>query len=105
MSKLIKRRLHTLSADELHAAHLTPYLQKATEELDIKLRTSQQQNEIVQAKIKEQRTEIERLLGGLEYVVKDIGGSVDAIRTNQQTGYDELRSDVWQMEQEVAATR
>ena len=56
-------------------------------------------------RIKDQRAEIERLLSGLEWVVKDIEGSTDAMRTNEQGGFNELRSEVWQMEQEMAVTR
>ena len=56
-------------------------------------------------KIKDQHAEIERLLSGLESVVKDIEGSVDAMRTNEQGGFNELKSEVWQMEQEMATTR
>lgn len=56
-------------------------------------------------KINDQRAEIERLVNGLENVVKDIEGSVEALRTSEQGGFNELRNEVWQMEQEVAATR
>lgn len=98
-------RLHTLSADELYTAHLTPYLQQAAEELNTKLHTTQQENSIMMGKINDQRAEIDRLLNGLQSVVKDIEGSVDAMRANEEVGFNELRSDVWQIEQEVAATR
>jgi hypothetical protein len=57
------------------------------------------------SKIKEQRAEIEQLLSGLDGVIKDIEGSVDAMYTNEQSGFNELKSDVWEIEQEVAATR
>ncbi|OCT49292.1 putative MIND kinetochore complex component Nnf1 [Cladophialophora carrionii] len=100
-----ERPLHTLSAEELYAAHLTPYLQRATDELNTRIQKSQQENTVILGKINEQRAEIEQLLNGLQHVVKDIEGSVDAMRSNQQTSFDELRSDAWQMEQEVAGTR
>lgn len=100
-----ERPSHTLSADELYTAHLTPYLQKATEELETRIGASQQQNENIQNKIHAQRAEIERLLNNLEHVVKDIEGSVEAMHTNKQTDFDELRNEGWQMDQEVAATR
>ena len=56
-------------------------------------------------KINPQRAEIERLLSGLELSIKDIEGAVNVLQKNQQTGFDELRDDVWQMEQEVSAER
>ncbi len=70
-----------------------------------KLQSTQQDNAATMARIQDQRAEIERLLSGLEWMVKDIEGSVEAMYTNEQSGFDELKSDVWQMEQEVAATR
>ncbi|KIW23203.1 uncharacterized protein PV07_11423 [Cladophialophora immunda] len=100
-----ERPLHTLSADELHTAHFTPYLQQATEELNTKLQKSQQENAVMRGSISEQRAEIERLLASLEHAVKDIEGSVEAMCTDEQSGFNELREEVWQMEQEVAATR
>ncbi|KIW65662.1 hypothetical protein PV04_07902 [Phialophora macrospora] len=100
-----ERPLHTLSAEELYAAHLTPYLQRATEELNMRIQKSQQENTVIFGQINNQRAEIERLVSGLQHTVKDIEGSVDAMHSGQQTSFDELRNDVWQMEQEVARTR
>ncbi len=104
-TKLTTRSLHTLSAEELYTAHLTPYLQKATEEYTERIQKTQQENTMVFSKINDQRAEIERLLNGFEHAVQDLEGSVEAMRTNQQTGFEGLRNDVWQMEQEVAETR
>jgi kinetochore protein NNF1 len=70
-----------------------------------KLQSTQQDNAATMAKIHAQRAEIEQLLSGLEWVIKDIEGTVDAMYTNGQSGFNELKSDVWQMEQEVAASR
>ncbi|KAK4939935.1 hypothetical protein LTR10_019894 [Elasticomyces elasticus] len=99
------RPLHTLSADELHSAHLTPYLQQAQDELSSKLQSTQADNATIITKINEQRAEMEQLLSGLDCVIKDIEGSVDAMYTDEQSGFRELKSDVWTIEQEVAATR
>lgn len=94
------RRLHTLSADELYAAHTAPFLQQTSIEFDNKLRATQQNNLHMVDTITAQRAEIEQLLGSLENVVRDIEGSVDAME-----GVDGLKKEVWDMEQEVAATR
>ncbi|KIX01585.1 uncharacterized protein Z518_09311 [Rhinocladiella mackenziei CBS 650.93] len=99
------RPLHTLSGDELYAAHLAPYLQQVTEELNAKVQKTQEDNAAMAAKINDQRAEIERLLNGVEWVVKDIEGSVNAMHVNEQGGVNVLKSDVWQMEQEMAATK
>ncbi|KAH0831443.1 hypothetical protein AYO21_06426 [Fonsecaea monophora] len=100
-----ERALHTLSADELYSAHLTPYLQQATEELNTRLQKSQQENTVMREAVCGQRGEIERLLGSLEHAVKDIEESVEAMYTDESSGVNELREESWQMEQEVAATR
>lgn len=43
---------------------------------------------------------MEQLINGLENVVRDLEGSIDALN-----GADGLKPDVFAMEQEVAATR
>ena len=96
-------RLHTLSAQELYAAHLTPYLQEATQMLESRLQTSQQDNQALMEKIATQRAEIERLVGGIEGVVKDLEGSVEVMGSGMGRGVDGLRAEVWEMEEEVKA--
>ena len=106
VSRANRNRLHTLSATELYTAHLTPYFQRATEELNTKLQQTQQENASVVAKINDQRAEIERLLNSLDAAVKEAEDSVQAMQVDGgNNGLGDLRSDVWQMEQEVAATR
>jgi kinetochore protein NNF1 len=95
--------LHTLSAQELYDAHLTPYLQEATQTLELRLRTSQQDNQALMEKIATQRAEIERLVGGIEGVVKDLEGSVEVMGSGMGRGADDLRAEVWEMEEEVKA--
>ena len=96
-------RLHTLSAQELYTAHLTPYLQEATQMLESRLQTSQQDNQALMEKIATQRAEIERLVGGIEGVVKDLEGSVEVMSSGMGRGVDGLRAEVWEMEEEVKA--
>jgi hypothetical protein len=50
-------------------------------------------------KIAMQRVEIERLVSGIEGVVKDLEGSVEVMGS----GVDGLRAEVWEMEEEVKA--
>jgi kinetochore protein NNF1 len=89
----------------LYTAHIHPYLEQATGELDSRLQSSRQDNAAMMDKINAQRAEMEQLLNDLEGVIEDIDGSVAAMRTNEQGPFiHELKSDVWQMEQEVAAT-
>lgn len=56
-------------------------------------------------KITAQRAEIEQLVNGLEGIVKDIEGSVEAMGAGVGKGVEGLRAEVWEMEQEVQATR
>lgn len=91
-------RPHTLSADELHAAYLTPYLQQATTMLEGRLRDTQEENGVLMQRIGEQRAEMERLVKGLEGVVADLEGSVGAMGDGLGGGVDGLRGEVWDME-------
>ena len=52
-----------------------------------------------------QRAEMEKLISGLESVISDIQGSVDAMTGSEDVTMEGLKQDVWEMEQEVAATR
>ncbi|KEF59560.1 uncharacterized protein A1O9_04405 [Exophiala aquamarina CBS 119918] len=99
------RPMHTLSADELYTAHLAPYFQQATADLNSKLQRTQQENVQMMATIDQQRAEIERLLSGLDTAVKDIEDSVKAMQSHEEAGVSGLRTDVWQMEHEVALAR
>jgi kinetochore protein NNF1 len=89
----------------LYTAHLTPFLQQASTELDAKLQTTQQDNVQIMQEIDAQRAEIEQLVAGLENVVAGIEGSIEAMNAGNPNGLAGLKNDSWQMEQEVAATR
>ena len=56
-------------------------------------------------RIDAQAAEIERLVAGLEGVVKDIEHSIDAMNADGPNAMAGLRNDTWQMDQEVAAGR
>lgn len=97
---------HTLGADQLYTAHLTPFLQSAATELQGRLDTTQQENHGTMQTIEMQRAEIERLVAGLEGVVKDVEGSISALTAHDPgNGVAGLRDEAWKMEQEVAATK
>ena len=48
---------------------------------------------------------MEQLISGLESVIEDVQGSVDAMTGAEGSSMGQLKQDVWEMEQEVAATR
>jgi hypothetical protein len=54
-------------------------------------------------KIAAQRAEIERLVGGIEGVVRDLEGSVETMGSGVVGGVEDLRAEVWEMEEEVQA--
>jgi kinetochore protein NNF1 len=100
------RPLHTLSGEELYAAHLTPFLQHAAIELASKLCDTQRQNQIMMDNIAKQRQEIQALVQGMDGVARDIEGSVAAMNdADDRPGMRTLRDDIFEMEQELAATR
>lgn len=56
-------------------------------------------------KINAQRVDIERLVSGLESIVQDLENSVDAMGSTTENRDKPLRTEIWEMEQEIAATR
>lgn len=56
-------------------------------------------------KIAAQRAEMDRLVGGIEGVVRDLEGSVEVMRSELANGMDGLQTDVWEMEEEMKAAR
>ncbi|KAJ5238718.1 MIND kinetochore complex component Nnf1 [Penicillium chermesinum] len=68
---------HTLGAEELYQAHLTPYLQEAQSSLNDKIETTNAQNSALAQTVQAQRQEIEKLLSHLESVVTDIEGGCE----------------------------
>ena len=96
-------RPHTLSAEELHTAYLTPYLQQATIMLDQRLKDTQEENGVLMQRITEQRAEMESLVKGLEGLVADLEGSVEAMGSGMGGGVNGLRADTWDLDGEVKA--
>jgi kinetochore protein NNF1 len=78
-----------------------PYLQQATQTLESRLQSSQRENQALMEKIATQRAEIERLVGGIEGVVRDLEGSVEVMGSGVGRGIEGLRAEVWEMEEEV----
>ena len=93
------------TAEELYTAHLMPYLQRATQMLESRLQFSQQENQALMEKITAQRAEIERLVGGIEGVIRDLEGSVEVMDSGVARGVEGLRTEVWEMEEEAQAAR
>jgi kinetochore protein NNF1 len=73
--------------------------------LESRLQFSQQENQALMEKITAQRAEIERLVGGIEGVIKDLEGSVEVMDSGVVSGVEGLRTEVWEMEEEAQAAR
>jgi kinetochore protein NNF1 len=67
------------------------------------LQSSQQENHALMEQITAQRAEIERLVNGVEGVVRDLEGSVEVMGSGIGRGVEGLRAEVWEMEEEVKA--
>lgn len=96
---LIQHRPHTLGAEELYKAHLTPYLQEAQATLNDKLEATHAQNAELSQTVQAQRLEIEKLLSHLESVVTDVEGAATAATQFSQEHH--IRQDAVQMDEEV----
>ncbi|KAK5083256.1 hypothetical protein LTR70_007973 [Exophiala xenobiotica] len=81
--------MHLLSAQELHAAHLTPTLIRAENELHGKLDSVQEGNKDMMAKVEEQRAEMRRLVQQLEQMVEDVEGAAQVVENDVMR--DDLR--------------
>lgn len=92
---------HTLGAEDLYRAHLTPYLQEAKSVLDNKLETTHAENAELAQTVQAQRLEIEKLLSHLESVVTDIEGAATA--ATQFSKEHHIRQDAVEMDEEVNA--
>jgi kinetochore protein NNF1 len=94
-------RPHTLGAEQLYKAHLTPYLQEAQATLNGKLDETHAQNAELAQTVQAQRREIEKLLAQLESVVTDIEGAATAATEFSKEHH--IRQDAVQMDREVNA--
>ncbi|KAJ6186261.1 hypothetical protein N7519_007562 [Penicillium mononematosum] len=92
---------HTLGAEDLYKAHLTPYLQEAQSTLNARLEATHAENAELAQTVQAQRLEIERLLSHLELVVSDIEGAASA--ATQFSRQHHIRQDAIQMDEEVKA--
>ncbi|CAI7620174.1 unnamed protein product [Penicillium manginii] len=92
---------HTLGADELYKAHLTPYLQQVQSTLDSKLEATHAENAELAQRVQAQRLEIERLLAHIESVVADVEGAASA--SMQYSLENRIREEAVQMDEEVKA--
>ncbi|KAJ5562383.1 hypothetical protein N7535_003164 [Penicillium sp. DV-2018c] len=92
---------HTLGAEELYKAHLTPYLREVQSTLDARLEATHAENAELAQTVQKQRVEIERLLANLGLVVSDIEGAATAAA--QFSKGHHLRQDAIQMDEEVRA--
>lgn len=92
-------RPHTLGAEDLYRAHLTPYLQEAQSTLNNKLTATHAQNTELAQTIQAQRLEIEKLLSHLESVVTDVEGAATA--ATQFSKENDLRQNAVEMDEEV----
>ena len=98
---LFLRSPHTLGAEELYNAHLTPYLEEAQAALNNKLEATAAENGELAQTVQAQRLEIERLLAHLESVVGDIEDAAKA--ATQFSEENHIREDALQMDEEVNA--
>jgi kinetochore protein NNF1 len=86
----IKRPIppHTLPARQLYLSHLAPSLAMYAAQIEERQGVLSKANAGLAERVLQQRREIGALLAGLERVVRDLGGSVDAL-TGEGNGNDE----------------
>ncbi|KAJ9483356.1 hypothetical protein VN97_g10049 [Penicillium thymicola] len=92
---------HSLGAEDLYKAHLTPYLQEAQSTLNARLEDTHAENAELAQTVQAQRLEIEGLLSHLGLVVSDIEGAATA--ATQFSKQHHIRQDAIQMDEEAKA--
>lgn len=92
---------HSLGAEDLYKAHLTPYLQEAQSTLNARLEDTHAENAELAQTVQAQRLEIEGLLSHLGLVVSDIEGAATA--ATQFSRQHHIRQDAIQMDEEAKA--
>ena len=89
-------RPHTLGAGDLYSAHLTPYLREAEQTIATRLQSTQEDNTHLMDIIRQQRQEIEKLVGRVDLVVQDLGGAVQVMGKDDAMGL--LKKETFEME-------
>ncbi|KXS96201.1 hypothetical protein AC578_2818 [Pseudocercospora eumusae] len=74
---------HTLPARQLYLSHLAPTLGRFSKDMNARQEMLSRENEEVMERIRQQRHDIQRLLDGLENVVRDLNGSVEAMKPEE----------------------
>ncbi|CAG8938226.1 unnamed protein product [Penicillium salamii] len=92
---------HTLGAEDLYKAHITPFLEEAQSTLNSRLEATNAENAELAQTVQAQRLEIEQLLSHLGLVVSDIEGA--AVAATQFSNEHHIRQDAVQMDQEANA--
>ena len=94
-------RPHTLPPTRLYLAHLAPYLTEAETELHAELKQTQAENESLAQGLQAQREEAERLVAGLETIVRDLEAANEAMDGIVEG--EDLRRDLGEAEEELRA--
>lgn len=79
-------RPHTLSPSEIHLAHLMPFLEEQSTNMNAQLSATQQANVDLLAAVIKQRGEIEALVNGLEGVIHDLEASARIMGQDEVQG-------------------
>lgn len=81
--------LHTLPAKQLYISHLAPTLGRYEQEMKARQEALAEENQELVGKVLQQRREIQQLMAGLEGVVRELNGSVEALSGQDLEGMRE----------------
>ncbi|KXT10912.1 hypothetical protein AC579_3486 [Pseudocercospora musae] len=87
---------HTLPARQLYLSHLAPTLGKFARDMSQRQENLSKENEEIMERIVQQRQDIKRLLDGLEGVIRDLNGSVEAMKPEE---LEKLREEVREVDE------
>lgn len=72
-------RPHTLPPQQLYLAHLAPYLTSTQRTIEEQMQQLEEDNLRMVKEVEAQRAEVERLVGGLEGVIRDLEGANEVL--------------------------
>ncbi|EME48578.1 hypothetical protein DOTSEDRAFT_120425 [Dothistroma septosporum NZE10] len=85
---------HTLPAKQLYISHLAPTLGRYEQEMKARQEVLAEENHELAARVLQQRRDIQALMEGLEGVVRDLNGSVEALSKEDVEGLREKNREV-----------
>lgn len=92
-------RMHEIPPQQLYLAHLAPYLEETQTKLESEMLQLQADHETLVRGIQAQEEEVERMVSGLEAMIKDLEGANEVM--DEVVGDRSMRTDARELHAEI----